>query len=43
MLFALLSALQGEMLDNIEKQVERSVGFVQSGTEALQVGLTCTW
>jgi len=26
---------QGEMLDNIQKQVERSVGYVKGGTEAL--------
>jgi syntaxin 1B/2/3 len=33
---AVLVEAQGEMLDNIEKQVERSVEYVQSGTVALQ-------
>lgn len=33
---AVLVEAQGEMLDNIEKQVARSVEYVQSGTEALQ-------
>jgi len=33
---AVLVEAQGEMLDNIEKQVARSVEFVQSGTTALQ-------
>jgi syntaxin 1B/2/3 len=28
--------LQGEMLDNIEKQVARSVDYVATGTQALQ-------
>jgi t-SNARE complex subunit (syntaxin) len=27
--------MQGEMLDNIQKQVERSVAFVEDGTKAL--------
>ena len=31
----LTPSLQGEMLDNIQKQVERSVGYVKGGTEAL--------
>lgn len=31
-------AMQGEMLDNIEKQVARSVEYVQGGVTALQVG-----
>ena len=33
---AVLVDAQGEMLDNIEKQVARSVEYVQSGTAALQ-------
>eukprot|EP00775_Hariotina_reticulata_P007707 gene7707-7906_t len=33
---AVLVEAQGEMLDNIEKQVMRSVEYVQSGTSALQ-------
>jgi len=33
---AVLVGARGEMLDNIEKQVARSVEFVQSGTTALQ-------
>ncbi|GLI65768.1 hypothetical protein VaNZ11_009362 [Volvox africanus] len=33
---AVLVEAQGEMLDNIEKQVARSVDYVKGGTEALQ-------
>ena len=33
---AVLVEAQGEMLDNIEKQVGRSVEYVQGGTAALQ-------
>eukprot|EP00197_Chlamydomonas_leiostraca_P011442 CAMPEP_0202869470 /NCGR_PEP_ID=MMETSP1391-20130828/12469_1 /ASSEMBLY_ACC=CAM_ASM_000867 /TAXON_ID=1034604 /ORGANISM="Chlamydomonas leiostraca, Strain SAG 11-49" /LENGTH=310 /DNA_ID=CAMNT_0049549791 /DNA_START=174 /DNA_END=1103 /DNA_ORIENTATION=+ len=33
---AVLVEAQGEMLDNIEKQVARSVEYVQGGTQALQ-------
>jgi syntaxin 1B/2/3 len=33
---AVLVEAQGEMLDNIERQVARSVEYVQSGTSALQ-------
>lgn len=37
---AVLVEAQGEMLDNIEKQVARSVEYVQSGTTALQEAKT---
>eukprot|EP00798_Chlamydomonas_sp_ICE-L_P018466 gene18466-24952_t len=37
---AVLVEAQGEMLDNIEKQVSRSVGYVKDGTTALQEAKT---